>query len=136
MRVHKRVLCPERVRRVPDQFNWVDHRLVRDKHICGCGPEALALYLLLVTVGDTEGLSYYADATVARLLSMDLQAVARARRKLVGAGLIAYQHPLYQVLSLSGRTQAAAPMAPETDSRSGQLRSIAEVIASMGRTRP
>ena len=136
MKVIKRVLCPERVRRVPDQFSWVDHRLVRDKHICGCGPEALALYLLLVTVGDAEGLSYYADATAARLLSMDLPAVAQARRKLVGAGLIAYQHPFYQVLSLSGRTQTSAPMAAETDSRSGQLRSIAEVISSMGRPMP
>jgi len=55
----KRLLCPERVRRVPARFSWLDHRLVRDHHIESCGPEALALYLLLVTVGDAEGLSYY-----------------------------------------------------------------------------
>ena len=30
MRVEKRVLCEEGVRRVPEQFSWVDHRLVRD----------------------------------------------------------------------------------------------------------
>ena len=30
--MHKRLLRPERLRRVPDQFSWVDHRLVRDQH--------------------------------------------------------------------------------------------------------
>ena len=136
MRVVKRVLCPGRVRRVPDQFSWVDHRLVRDRHICGCDAEALALYLLLVTVGDAQGLSYSADATVARLLSLSPSAVARARRRLVAAGLIAYEHPIYQVLSLSAPTEAAAPALPLGDARSGQLRSIAEIIGSMGRSRP
>lgn len=29
----KRVLCAERVRRIPAQFSWVDHRLVRERHI-------------------------------------------------------------------------------------------------------
>ena len=85
---------------MPAQFSWVDQRLVRDRHICRCGPEALALYLLLVTVADAEGLSYYADGTAAGLLSMDQRRLRRARRQLVDAGLIAYQKPLYQVLSL------------------------------------
>ncbi len=96
----KTLLCPRRRRKVPAQFSWVDQRLVRDKHICRCGPEALALYLLLVTVADAEGLSYYADSTAARLLSMEPGALRRARRGLVAAGLIAYRKPLYQVLSL------------------------------------
>jgi len=28
--IEKHLLCPERVRRVPPHFSWVDHRLVRD----------------------------------------------------------------------------------------------------------
>ena len=89
MRVVKRLLCPERVRRVPDPFSWVDPRLVRYKHIRGCSPEALALYLPLVAVGDAQGLGYDGDATVAGLLSMSSEAVARARRKLLDAAQIA-----------------------------------------------
>ena len=73
--VSKRVLCRERLRRVPEHFSWVDHRLVRDEHIQRVSTEALALYLLLVTVADAEGLSYYADATAARLLSLTPGAV-------------------------------------------------------------
>jgi hypothetical protein len=41
----KRVLCPERLRHVPQRFSWIDQRLVRDGHIARCGPQALALYL-------------------------------------------------------------------------------------------
>jgi len=54
----KRVLCPERLRQIPAQFSWVDHRLVRERYIERCDHSAMALYLFLVTVGDTQGLSY------------------------------------------------------------------------------
>ena len=59
--MQKRLLVPSRVRQVPRQFSWVDHRLVRDHHIEHCDPPALALYLFLITVADAQGLSYYAD---------------------------------------------------------------------------
>ena len=100
MGVIQRVLCRERLRRVPPQFNWVDHRLVRDKHICRCSAQALALYLFLVTVADAEGLSYYSDAAISRLLPLDEPALLSARQELIAAQLIAYQKPLYQVLAL------------------------------------
>jgi hypothetical protein len=96
----KRVLCPERLRRVPAQFSWVDHRLVRDKYISRCSSQALALYLFLVTVGDAEGLSYYSDASICRLLSVEPSGVDGARRELIAMRLIAHQKPLYQVLAL------------------------------------
>lgn len=97
---YKRVLRPDRLRRVPAHFSWVDHRLVRDGHLQGCGVEALALYLLLVSVGDAQGLSYYSDRTVAGLLEIDSDEVRRARCVLQRADLIAYRKPLYQVLDL------------------------------------
>jgi hypothetical protein len=100
MGVLKRVLCRERLRKIPPQFNWVDHRLVRDRRICGVSVQALALYLFLITVADAEGLSYYSDAAIARLLPLDEPALLRARQELVAAQLIAYQKPLYQVLAL------------------------------------
>jgi len=51
----KRLLCPERLRLVPHRFSWIDQRLVRDGHCARCGPNALALYFLLVTVADAQG---------------------------------------------------------------------------------
>jgi len=100
MAVFKRVLCKERLRQVPPQFSWIDHRLVRDRHISRCSANALALYLFLVTVADGQGLSYYADQTISRLLPLDAQALGGARRELIDNRLIAYQRPLYQVLAL------------------------------------
>ena len=41
----KRVICSERVRKIPLQFSWVDHRLVRERHIERCDAHAAALYL-------------------------------------------------------------------------------------------
>ena len=108
--VSKKVLCRERPRRVPEHFSWVDHRLVRDEHIRRVSPEALALYRLLVTVADAEGLSYYADATAARLLSLTPGAVLNARQELIAASLIAYERPLYQVLTLESKGGAHDPL--------------------------
>lgn len=100
MPVVKRVLCPERLRKVPEQFSWIDQRLVRDRHICRVSAQAMALYLFLLTVADAQGLSYYSDPPLSQLLSLDTAALIRARQELIGASLIAYARPLYQVLSL------------------------------------
>jgi hypothetical protein len=54
----------------------------------------------LVTVGDAKGLSYYGDKSIAKRLNMDQNTLAHARANLIRIGLIAWQKPLYQVLSL------------------------------------
>ncbi len=99
----KRLLVHERVRRIPAQFSWLDHRLVRDRHIERCDAPACALYLFLVTVADAQGLSYYSEGSIAKRLSMDVVRLGQARADLVRLGLIAYEHPLYQVLALDAQ---------------------------------
>jgi hypothetical protein len=96
----KRVLRAERLRRVPRQFSWIDQRLVRDRHLERCGLDAIGLYLVLVTVADAQGLSYYGEASLQRLLSMSGPRLQAARAELIRLDLIAYERPLYQVLSL------------------------------------
>ncbi len=125
--IKKRLIYPRRMRRIPGQFSWVDHRLVRDRHIESCSHPALALYLFLVTVADQEGISYYSDPTLMSRLGMDVQTLDSARQNLIQAGLVAYEDPVYQVLSLEpsipgprsmesgpkvpGRTQVDGPVA-------------------------
>lgn len=113
---------PDRVRQVPRQFSWLDHRLVRERRIQGCSPCSLALYLLLVTVSDEQGLSYYSDATAGALLSLETGQVGVARRELERAGLIAYEAPVYQVLPLD---RGSAPVAT---ARTGETLSMAEAL--------
>ena len=98
--VEKVPIVAERIRKTPRQFSWIDHRLVRDRHIENCSHAAAALYLFLVTVGDAKGMSYYSDPSIISRLSMDQTVLDGARADLIRIGLIAWQHPLYQVLSL------------------------------------
>jgi len=100
MRGRKPIL-PKRRRRIPQQFSWVDHRLVRDGHISGRSAEALALYLFLVTVADADGLSWYSESALCRALSWEMPWLQKARNELRRSELIAYRKPLYQVLDLS-----------------------------------
>ncbi len=126
---NKTLPCPERLRHVPRQFSWIDQRLVRNRHIQGPTPRALALYLFLCTVADTQGLSYYSDASAGALLACCGSELRAARVELVAAGLIAYQSPFYQVLSLEPKTAAAVAMGPEA--RIGDVRSIGEIFRAM-----
>jgi hypothetical protein len=117
----KRVLRPERLRRVPTQFSWVDQRLVREHYVDRCDVHALALYLFLITVGDAQGLSYYAEATLSRRLSMDEPRLRQARSALIAVGLIAYEAPLYQVLSLEPPAAARTGAAQAIDASLARL---------------
>jgi hypothetical protein len=112
-------ILKHRIRKVPEQFSWIDHRLVRDRHIEKFTHPAAALYLFLVTVGDINGLSYYGDKSVMKRLCMDQSTLQNARSNLVQNGLIAWQKPLYQVLSLD-----------DTDKRSpvGQPLSLGAIL--------
>jgi len=131
----KPILCPERLRRVPRQFSWIDHRLVRDRHIQGRSSPALALYLLLCTVADAQGASYYSDGAVGTLLSLSAAQMHEARSELIDAGLIAYRRPFYQVLSLEPLS-SGAPAAPAPGPRVGGVRSAGEILRSMLEGRP
>lgn len=106
----KHVICPERIRQIPAHFSWVDHRLVRERYIERCDACAAALYLFLVTVADAQGLSYYADASLARYLSMAPPRLEMARSDLIRIGLIAWQRPIYQVLALDAPAPEPAPL--------------------------
>jgi len=90
----KRVLCPERARRIPAQFSWVDHRLVSDHYIDRCTHAAAALYLFLITVADARGMSYYSARTLSQRMAMEEHTLIQARAELVDIGLIAYRKPL------------------------------------------
>jgi len=98
--IAKYPIITQRLRTVPKQFSWIDHRLVREHYIERCSHAAAALYLFLVTVADAQGLSYYADASIMQRLGMDQPTLQEARCGLIRADLIAWKKPLYQVLSL------------------------------------
>jgi hypothetical protein len=88
-------------RRIPKNFSWVDHRLVRENYLKKCSTDALALYLFLVTVGDHEGLSYYGDESITKHINLNSSSdVKSCRKELEKNSLVAYLNGMYQVLGL------------------------------------
>jgi hypothetical protein len=111
----KRPISPDKLRRIPHQFSWVDQRLVREHYLDQLSHQASALYLFLVTVADAQGLSYYADRSLCQRLSLSQADLHQARQALIQLGLVAYQRPLYQVLALEPARprSGSAPQTPE-----------------------
>ena len=124
MTINKQPPCPHMIRQVPDQFSWVDHRLVRERYIDYISHRAAALYLFLVTVSDARGLSYYGDETLQKRLCMDNSSLSDARDALVQQRLIAYKKPLYQVLALDHRRVEQNQVATEPCSMQEVLQQV------------
>jgi hypothetical protein len=91
---------PTRVRTLPRHFAWADHRL-RDR-LATLTPVEIALLFFLHLVADRDGLSFWADSTIAKKLGLKDGDVIEARYGLLSKGLIAYRYPLFQLLSLEG----------------------------------
>jgi hypothetical protein len=81
-------------------FSWIDRRFLRDGWIERLERDEILLYFFLAAVADKNGLSYYSTPRIAGSLKIDADAVEKARGRLIDLGLIAYEHPLYQVLAL------------------------------------
>ena len=96
----KPILVPARLRRPPETgWSWVDRRFVRE-HAAHLSRDAVLLYFVLCAVADKHGLSFYADATLAALVRINLPALVAARDELLDRDLIAHEARYTQVLSL------------------------------------
>lgn len=100
MDTKKKLLRHDRVRRLPKEgWSWIDRRFLREK-----APEldhdSILLYFFLASVADKHGLSFFSGVAIAGRLRMSEVALERAREELLGQDLIAYEKPLYQVLSI------------------------------------
>lgn len=98
--INKELVAPGKLRHLPEGFGWVDHRLVRDGHFSKYSIEGLALYLFLVTVSDSDGISWYSDESLINRTGLCAVTVRKARKELIKGYLIAYRRPFYQLLEL------------------------------------
>jgi hypothetical protein len=117
--IEKTPVFKKRIRKVPKSFSWLDHRLVRDRHIENLSHSQAALYLFLVCVADNRGLSFYGDPALMAKLGMDQITLDEARSGLIKNHLIAWRKPIYQVLSLEPAT---------CDVRTGSMMSLKDIL--------
>ncbi len=110
----------------------MDRRFVREGFIEPLAIDAILLYFFLVAVSDVEGLSFYADPTISRILKLNAEELSQARARLLSAALILYEYPLYQVLPLPAKvTEVRATFSSASrESRGGDPVSVAELLRS------
>ena len=66
--VERRLLCPDRVRKINGSFACIAHRFLRDGFYASLDHHELLLYLFLVIVGDRNGISFYSYDKICTLL--------------------------------------------------------------------
>ena len=105
----KEIIDVKNIRRINGAFSWIDRRIITDGFLDALAATGILLYLFLIAVSDRNGLSYYHDDRICRILKIDLFGLGEARTDLTQRGLIAYKYPIYQVLKLPDK-----PVMPPT----------------------
>ena len=114
--MQKRILCPGRIRKIQGSFSWIDHRFITEGFLLDLSPVEILLYFFLVAVSDRQGISFYHDDRICRLLKIDLAHLGTARSSLIHRSLLAHETPIYQVLSLPDQ-----PVNPPSSEEIAQL---------------
>ena len=101
--IKKKVINPERVRKINGGFSFIPHRFVIDGFMAALGQKELLLYLFLVLVSDRNGISFYSYDSICTLLELSLDEYIASRNNLMDKDLIAFDGALFQVLDLPGK---------------------------------
>jgi hypothetical protein len=126
------VLCPERIRKIPKSFAWIDHRLRSGGFLQRMTPDDAALYLFLSLAADARGCSCWRlDRIEREVLCADTSSLREALEGLVRLDLLAWRpwfkgarDGSYQVLSLP-------PPAPQPPPGSDAVR-LGDLLSTLG----
>ena len=98
--IEKRILCPERVRKIAGSFAFIEHRFLRDGFLASLGHHELLLYAFLVLAADRYGISFYGYDRICSVLRFTVEDYIEARNQLIEKDLLAFDGTLFQLLSL------------------------------------
>jgi hypothetical protein len=104
---------PDRVRTISGSFSWIDHRFLRQGFQEGLDRLEKLFYFVLIAVSNRDGVSFYSDSSLAKLLDVRFShELTGARNQLVARDLIAFEKGIYQVLELPARPLPPAHYKP------------------------
>jgi hypothetical protein len=109
--ITKKILIPDRIRRIDGGFSFIPHRFLTDGFLENLGQCELFLYIFLILAADRHGLSFYSYERICSLLQLSLEQYIEARNGLIKKDLIAFDGTLFQVLELP-----ATPIKPKRGS--------------------
>jgi hypothetical protein len=119
------LLTPQRIRKVPNSFAWIDHRLRSEGFLEQLRPEDIGLYLFLALAADRSGLSCWRLDRIQRAMPcFDRHALWDARRRLAELDLLTYRpwrrdepDGCYQLLSVQRLEKTISPELQEAMAR-------------------
>ena len=120
--IRKKILAPERVRKITGSFGFIPHRFLTDGFLAALSQHELLLYLFLIMAADRYGLSFYSCNSICSLLGLTVDQYLKARDGLIEKDLIAFDGTIFQVLSLP------APLAAYRRQKPRSIRAIAQVL--------
>jgi hypothetical protein len=100
MKIDKKPIMTDRVRKIDGGFSFIPHRFLTGNFFTSLNQHELLLYFLLVLVADRHGLSYWSQDKLCIMLRMSLDDFICARNGLIRKSLIAFDGFMFQVLSL------------------------------------
>ena len=110
--IKKKVLNPNRVRRINGGFSFIPHRFLADGFLASLDQKELLLYLFLILASDRDGLSFYSYDSICSLLQITADQYVKARNGLMDKDLIAFDGTLFQVLDLPSSPGEPSSYAP------------------------
>lgn len=108
MMIKKKILSPDRIRRIHGGFSFIPHRFLADGFLAALHQMEILLYLFLVLASDRHGLSFYSYDSICTLLQMELDQYISARNGLIEKDLIAFDGTVFQVLELPASCASAS----------------------------
>lgn len=127
--IKKKVLNPERIRRIDGGFSFIPHRFLADGFLASLSQKELLLYLFLVLASDRNGLSFYSYDSICSLLQITPDQYIQARNGLMDKDLIAFDGTVFQVLALPPKPQAGFSTTPDAGSRKQEAAaSVGQII--------
>ncbi len=108
--IKKKILEPDRIRRIQGGFSFIPHRFVTDGFMATLNQKEILLYLFLVLASDRYGLSFYSYDVICSYLELCVDDYIEARDGLIEKDLIAFDGTLFQVLDLPESPVQAPPM--------------------------
>jgi len=98
--IKKKILHPNRVRRIQGGFSFIPHRFLTDGFLVSLDQPEILLYLFLILASDRNGLSFYSYDAICTFLYITVDEYIEARDSLIKKELIAFDGALFQVLDL------------------------------------
>jgi hypothetical protein len=107
--IKKKILTPDRIRRIDGGFGFTPHRFLTDGFLASLEQKEILLYLFLCLVSDRHGLSFYSSDAICSLLHLTLEELHDATDGLIEKDLIAFDGTIYQVLDLPPKPAQYSP---------------------------